>query len=284
MLRRIVFAVVAIPLLLLLAWLGGWPLAVLLAVAGWLGARELTALARQTGARPFATTAQVVVFVLPLLFAWALVGTRVRVVIADWTGFAMIGLVLWVMTLAVFSRAPDERPLASLSITLLTVIYTGAPLLAMFYIRHARWSVRSWGGVAAVFFPLIVVWVCDTAAMFGGRIVGGARLAPTISPGKTRAGAIAGVLGGAVAAAIYAAVVFRRADIEIGIASATLLGLVLTVVGQIGDLAESLIKREAGVKDSSTLIPGHGGVLDRLDSLYFVLPVTAAAYHVLGLF
>ncbi len=284
MVRRVAFAVVAIPVLLLLVWFGGWPLAVLLAVAGYLGAREMVALAREIGVRLFTTTIVVVVVGSPLLLAWALVAPGVRFAVSDWTGFASIGVVLWVMTVAVFRRLPAERPLASIAITLLTIVYTAAPLLALFYIRHAQWPTRSWSGVSAVFFPFLVVWVCDTAAMSGGRLVGGARLAPAISPGKTRAGAMAGVIGGGAVAAAYAALVFPRADIAMGVVAATVLGVVLAVIGQIGDLAESLIKREAGVKDSSTLIPGHGGVLDRLDSLYFVLPITAAAYHLLGLF
>lgn len=284
MIRRVGFAAVAIPLLILVVWLGGWPLAVLLAVAGYLGASEFTGLARKTGVRPFEATIRVIALLLPLVVAWALVSFRVRDAIAGWWMFAAIGVVLWLLGLAVFTRTPEDRPLGATAVTLLAVAYTACPLLATFYIRHARWSPRSWAGVAAVFFPFVVVWVCDSAAMFGGRIFGGPKLAPHVSPGKTWSGGIAGVVGGGVIAACYAWLVFPRAGIAIGVVTAAVIGLVLSVVGQIGDLAESLLKREAGVKDSSTLIPGHGGVLDRLDSLYFVLPVTAAAYHLLGLF
>jgi phosphatidate cytidylyltransferase len=125
--------------------------------------------------------------------------------------------------------------------------------------------------------------MCDTAAMLAGRAIGGPKLAPVVSPGKTRSGAIAGVVGGVAIGALYAALVFPRAGIAIGIVSASLLAFVLSIIGQVGDLAESLLKREAGVKDSSALIPGHGGVLDRLDSLYFVIPVAAAGYLLLGI-
>ncbi len=110
----------------------------------------------------------------------------------------------------------------------------------------------------------------------------GAKLAPVISPGKTRAGGIAGLLGSMAMAPVFVYGVFPAAGVAIAIGPALIMALLLGVAGQAGDLAESLLKRQAGVKDSSALIPGHGGVLDRLDSLYFVLPVAAACYRLLG--
>jgi phosphatidate cytidylyltransferase len=133
-----------------------------------------------------------------------------------------------------------------------------------------------------VFYPLVVTWVCDTAAMFGGRAIGGPKLAPTVSPGKTRAGTVTGVVGALLVAPLFAGLVFPRVGVALALGPALAIALVLSVVGQVGDLAESLVKREAGVKDSSHLIPGHGGVLDRLDSLYFVVPAAAAMYHAFG--
>jgi phosphatidate cytidylyltransferase len=134
-----------------------------------------------------------------------------------------------------------------------------------------------------VFFPLVVTWVCDTAAMFGGRLLGGPKLAPTISPGKTRSGAMMGVLGGLFVAPVFWAGVFPKTGMDISLWHLVAIAGVLSVIGQAGDLAESLFKREAGVKDSSQLIPGHGGVLDRFDSLYFVIPAAAAMYRLLGI-
>jgi phosphatidate cytidylyltransferase len=118
--------------------------------------------------------------------------------------------------------------------------------------------------------------------MFGGRAVGGPKLAPSVSPGKTRSGSVAGVIGALVVAPLFSTVVFPRVGVALGLGSLLVIAGVLGVVGQVGDLAESLLKRQAGVKDSSHLIPGHGGVLDRLDSLYFVVPVAAAMYRYFG--
>ena len=103
-----------------------------------------------------------------------------------------------------------------------------------------------------------------------------------MSPGKTRSGAIAGVIGGLAIAPLFSVLVFPRVGVHVGVWELVLIAGVLSVVGQVGDLAESLFKREAGVKDSSALIPGHGGVLDRLDSLYFVIPVAAMLYRAFG--
>ncbi|HWB41382.1 MAG TPA: phosphatidate cytidylyltransferase, partial [Gemmatimonadales bacterium] len=128
----------------------------------------------------------------------------------------------------------------------------------------------------------VVTWVCDTAAMFGGRTFGGPKLSPVVSPGKTRSGAIAGVVGALAVAPLFSEWLFPRAGLVLGLGQALAIAGVLSVVGQVGDLAESLFKREAGVKDSSRLLPGHGGILDRLDSLYFVVPVTAAMYRFFG--
>ncbi|HEY9015922.1 MAG TPA: CDP-archaeol synthase, partial [Gemmatimonadales bacterium] len=141
---------------------------------------------------------------------------------------------------------------------------------------------QSWPGAWLVFFPLVVTWVCDTAAMFGGRTFGGAKLAPLVSPGKTRSGSVAGVVGGLLVAPLFAVLIFSRVGPAIPLWQLLVIAGVLSVVGQIGDLAESLFKREAGVKDSSHLIPGHGGVLDRFDSLYFVIPAAAALYRGFG--
>jgi phosphatidate cytidylyltransferase len=188
-----------------------------------------------------------------------------------------------IIFLALRHRTKAQQPLAAAAITVFAVLYAAALPTYLIEIRHAFWPVQSWPGTALVFFPLVVTWACDTAAMFGGRVFGGPKLAPEISPAKTRSGAISGIVAGVLVAPIFTIFVFPSLDIPITLLPAMLVALVLAVVGQSGDLAESLFKRAAGVKDSSALIPGHGGILDRFDSLYFVIPTAAICYRLLGL-
>jgi phosphatidate cytidylyltransferase len=118
-------------------------------------------------------------------------------------------------------------------------------------------------------FALAVNWVGDVAAFYVGRSIGKHKLAPRISPAKSWEGALASL----VAAVIFGYAFFRYVQPAIALAHMLALSVIANAVGQIGDLAESAIKRGAGVKDSSTLLPGHGGFLDRLDSSLFTMPV-----------
>jgi phosphatidate cytidylyltransferase len=277
--QRIGFAAVAIPLALAVVWHGGWPMTALVAVIGVLGARELFELFRRGGGRALEW--------LGLFGAGALapvaylVLTRPAGLSTGWPYAAAVWL-LAVMTAALATRAPTERPLEAVSVTVLGVCYTAALPAFLLDLRHAAHPERSWAGTWLVFFPLVVTWICDTAAMFAGRSVGGTKLAPVISPGKTRAGAVAGVLAALVVAVPFALWVFPAVGVAAPLGALLIIAGALSVVGQVGDLAESLFKRQAGVKDSSHLIPGHGGVLDRFDSLYFVVPAAAALYRLLG--
>lgn len=282
MTRRVAFAAVAIPLALLMVWHGGWPLAVLVGTVAGLGVREVFDLAARQGIQAFRTTGMLAAAIAPLAVHAALTEPAAAAWFADAWMYLGAGFVLVVLGIALVRRAPDARPLGAVAVTTFGVIY--AALLPSFLlgIRHAEWPVRSWGGTALVFFPLVVTWACDTAAMFAGKAIGGPRLAPVISPGKTRIGGAAGLAGGGLAAVLFATLVFPRVAIAMDIVTALLIGVVLATIGQLGDLAESLLKREAGVKDSSALIPGHGGILDRFDSLYFVLPSAALCFKLAG--
>jgi phosphatidate cytidylyltransferase len=280
MIRRVAFAAIAIPLLVVIVWAGAWPFAILLVVAAVLGTGELYDLAARDGVKPLRDLGRFFAMLVPLTLVAILEVPKFW--LAQQWAYLLLLAVLLVVAVATFTRTPEQRPLASVAVTLFGIIYAAVLPSVAFVIRHAQWGERSWTGTAVLFFPLIVTWVCDSAAMFGGRLVGGSKLAPAISPGKTWAGGIAGIIGGTAIGAGYALLVFPRVRVPLGVAPAVVLALLVSVIGQVGDLAESLMKRGAGVKDSSAMIPGHGGVLDRLDSLYFVLPVAAAGYHYLG--
>jgi phosphatidate cytidylyltransferase len=278
--QRIAFAVVAIPLVLAVVWYGGWPLVALAATVTVLGTQELYGLSRRTGIAPLDA---------PGLAGAALVPPAVYSVLRDPAGpvgaawpYAAALWLAGLMSLALWRRAPGDRPLECVAVTAFAVAYAAVLPAFLLDIRHGGHATRSWAGAWLVFFPLVVTWVCDTAAMFAGRVFGVTKLAPTVSPGKTWVGSVAGVIGALLVAPVFAAFVFPRVGVAAPLAVLLVIAGVLGVVGQVGDLAESLFKREAGVKDSSHLIPGHGGVLDRLDALYFVIPAAAALYRAFG--
>lgn len=279
---RIAFAVVAIPTALGIVWFGGWALVALLTAAGVLGTRELFAFAQQRGVHPSPVLGLGAAAVAAPLTWLALSRPDAFVLVADWWPYAGALWILAALSWATLRRAPDAHPLGAVAVTLFGPLYAAALPAFLLVLRHSSFGLRSWAGTALVFFPLVVTWVGDSAAMSGGRAFGGPKMAPTISPGKTRSGGIAGLIGAAVAGALLVPFALRPAGIDLSVGAAAAMGLLLGIVGQVGDLAESLLKREAGVKDSSHLIPGHGGVLDRFDSLIFVLPVAALLFRLLG--
>jgi len=144
--------------------------------------------------------------------------------------------------------------------TVAGILYIGW-LLSYFVALRGLDNGRDW-----VFLALFATFGSDTAAFFIGRALGKHRLAPHISPGKTWEGAIAGILG----SIIVSLVLINLLNLPLGYGGAILLGVLVSVFGQLGDLVESLLKRNMGVKDSGKLIPGHGGFLDRIDSVVFV--------------
>jgi phosphatidate cytidylyltransferase len=282
LIRRIAFAVVAIPVALAVLYAGGWILVGLLAVLGMLGTRELFDLARRQQVYPLEALGLFGAILFP-----AAQGTWVLARVAPCpqcpgTGSWIVLLSIWlmgVMVAATRARAPGQRPLAAVAVTVFAPIYASGLLSFVLLLRHAADApLSSWAGLWVAALPLILTWICDTAAMTAGKAIGGPKMAPVVSPNKTWAGAIAGTLAALIAAVAYGPLVLSRWDLQLSVVQLAVVGLVVGVMAQVGDVAESLFKREVGVKDSSALIPGHGGVLDRLDSLYFAVPAAAAVY------
>lgn len=271
---RIGIAAVLIPAAVGALWLGGWPLAGAIAALGVLGTREVFDLARKQGIDALAAPGYAAAAAIPL--------ATYAVHRLGWPGgtTAWYAGVLWLLALPVVAmaqRGPKGRPLTAIGVTVFGALYASAPLAFLIVIRHGLNSERApLAYLALAVFPLALTWICDTAAFSAGSQFGGPKMAPVLSPRKTWSGAAGGLAGALVFAVALGLLVLNRFGWHFGVGQLLGIGLVVGVVGQVGDLAESLLKREAGVKDSSDLIPGHGGVLDRLDSLYFVIPATAA--------
>ena len=169
---------------------------------------------------------------------------------------AVIPPLLWLL-----SRRQKEGAFATWAWTIAGILYIGWLLSHMVALRGLE-DGRNW-----VFFVLFVTWLSDTAAFFTGRRLGRHKLAPNISPGKTWEGAIGGI-GGAIAMSVL---FFTPTPFQLPLAywQVIPLSIGVSVLGQAGDVVESLLKRNMGAKDSGTLMPGHGGMLDRMDSIIF---------------
>ena len=274
---RALVAAAGIPLAFLLVRLGGWYLVALMALAAALAAREFFALASAGAGRPLrrlgipAASALVVLAGLEPDFA-------------VWGGRALAALLILGLAAAcaaIFRDGAGGRPLLSVSATVAGALYTGGTLSFAVLLRNlpeteGAVGAHPWEGTLLLLLPLTVTWAGDTAAYFVGGKLGKRRLAPRVSPNKTVAGGVAGLAGAAAAGVLMGVVLRDLPNFPVSPAAGGMVGLALGVAAQLGDLAESALKREAGVKDSGTLLPGHGGALDRLDALLFTVPLAYA--------
>jgi phosphatidate cytidylyltransferase len=266
---RVLVAVIAIPLVVGAVYAGGIVLAVVLGIASALAARELYGIAEHGGYTPLARTGTLIAFLMPIGVHYFHVGRFVPPEIA--LG-AMI--IIAIFALALFRRSVEERPLGAAAVTLLGVMYTAGFLSFAYALRYHNYVVTARAGSALVFYPFVLTWISDTAGYFVGRAFGRAKLMPSVSPGKTREGAIGALAFCMLASWAYAHwALVPLASLDLRPATALLFGALIGAAVQIGDLVESLLKREGGVKDSSHLLPGHGGMLDRIDGMLFALPV-----------
>ncbi|HSL70534.1 MAG TPA: phosphatidate cytidylyltransferase [Longimicrobiales bacterium] len=288
--KRVAVAAVGIPFLVAVIYIGGWVFAGVLAVVAALGALEFYGLTARATIEPFRAAGAAAAALLVLTAASASPSMA-----ANRTWNTTLALLLVFATLAILLRAPDKRPAGAIAVTVGGALYTGGTLAYAVWLRAFPESASrialatptlpvAWRGAALVGFPLLVTWINDTAAYFVGRAVGRRKLMPRVSPGKTVEGAIAGLLGGMLVAVwLGRSVIGPQLGITASVIWWAVGGIVVAAVGQIGDLAESLVKREAGAKDSGRLLPGHGGVLDRFDALFFAFPVAYWYLRWLGL-
>lgn len=264
--RRILTALVLIPLVLFLVFLGPrWQWLFTLAVAGVaaLAAWEYLALAERSGAKPPRVA---VVVALALLFAG-------NFEYPDQTAAIFGGLSISLLIYCTF-RSSVERLMADTATSIFCLLYIGLTLLALPNLREET------NGPSLVAFLLCVVWAGDIAALYVGRSLGRLKLAPSLSPNKTWEGTLGSVAGSLLAAGglLWLANWLAQWDSAKLSYSEDLwywlgLAVLVNVAAQVGDLAESALKRSVGVKDSGVLLPGHGGVLDRIDALLLAAPV-----------
>jgi len=244
---RVCSALVLVPLALGAAYLGGWPFAVLWGLAAMVVLWEWNSLVAGSDQRIVLTTGGAS---LALAIALVLTGHLLAAVI-----------VLAISTLGVASLAPAKRR---------TWIAAGVPYAGALGVAPIVLRSDNGEGFLAVIFLFAVVWTTDIAAYFAGRAIGGPKLMPRVSPNKTWSGAIGGTL-----AAVVVALALAKVTGLTGLFAIAMLAVILSICAQGGDLFESFLKRRFGAKDSGHLIPGHGGLMDRLDG--FVTASVVAA-------
>jgi phosphatidate cytidylyltransferase len=264
--KRVVTALILIPLVLALIFFGpSWLLTLAVAAVSMLAAWEFLGLAEKAGATPPRIAVLVAIFAL---FAGSLALDH-RGQTETILGILSLALLLF----CTFFR-PIEQVMADASASIFCLFYLGMTLVTIPALREQA------NGPSLIAFLLCVVWAGDIAALYVGRAWGRHKLAPTLSPNKSWEGAIGSVAGGLLVTGVLLGLarLFEQWDKAwlsypedlwywLGLA------VVVNVAAQVGDLAESALKRSAGVKDSGTLLPGHGGVLDRIDALLLAAPV-----------
>jgi phosphatidate cytidylyltransferase len=265
---RLLTAAVGIPIVLAVLWFGGWWAFATAGLVAGLGISELYIMMANEGYRP----AILVTFALSLLFlVAAMLPPEQRLPLLA----IGISAALLVSFPVLFFRKKLEGSMLDWSLTIAGAIYLGWPMSLMLVLRGYQ---VGWGnGIWWLLTLFSAIWGCDTGAFFAGHFFGKHKLAPNISPGKTWEGVFGGLIF-----AIAAGVLFTTLPMGVPWYLGALLGLLTGVAGILGDLAESLLKRQMHVKDSGRFFPGHGGMLDRIDSLLFGILVVYIFAQLIG--
>lgn len=272
LLHRILTAAILMPLAVVIILLPPTWLFALIAAAVFLAAEwEWTGLC---GLRSRAARVGMLAFTLVLLAVlwWA------RATPWLWLAVMLVGVLWWLTSLAwlrgcTFAASPSrENGLLKLGTGLCILVPAWVALAAL----HSGGMLGHWWTLLA----LCIVWAADIGAYFSGRLLGRRKLAPRISPGKTRAGAIGALIAGMIVAAVGGWLLDVHGGLLVALA---VLGAITVAASIVGDLFESLMKRHAVIKDSGSLLPGHGGLLDRMDSVFAAIPVFVVGKMILGL-
>jgi phosphatidate cytidylyltransferase len=262
---RVASAVVLFPLAVWLTIMGGKPFAFLAAAGAGVAAAELVMMFGAVGVGEVFGVA--VAAAIPLMAAFGESGD----LLPGWSGLALAGATVVLLALFLFRQEPLEEIPRSVAIVTFSWLYCGLLIATLVGLR-LRFGVPHW-----VILAFVVTWANDTFAYFAGHAFGRHKLYERISPKKTWEGFAGGAVGSVLGALVTRWLLLADA---LSPAAAVVIGLGAAVLGPLGDLAESMVKRAAGVKDSSRIIPGHGGLLDRIDALLFVGPwvYVCAAY------
>ncbi|HEX9306477.1 MAG TPA: phosphatidate cytidylyltransferase [Anaeromyxobacter sp.] len=268
LLLRVASAVVLFPLAVWLTFVGGTPFALLAAAGAAVAAGELVLMFSGLGVGELFGIA--VAGAIPLMAAFGHSGE----LLPGWSGLALAGATVILLAVFLFRQEPLEEIPRSVAIVTLAWLYCGLLIAALVGLRLRH-------GVPWVILAFVVTWANDTFAYFTGHAFGRHKLYERISPKKTWEGFAGGAIGSVVGALVTRWLLLRP---ELSADAAVAIGIGGAVLGPLGDLAESMVKRAAGVKDSSRIIPGHGGLLDRIDALLFVAPwVYVCAQYLPGL-
>ncbi|MFV1986204.1 MAG: phosphatidate cytidylyltransferase [Gemmatimonadota bacterium] len=268
--NRLAVAGAGVPLCVLVVYIGGPVLPIGLGLVAALGFLEYSRMMQTAGNEVFAWVGATAAFLYPTVVFYG----------GFWAGALYGGALLMGIAGVAINRIPiEEGPILAAAITTFGVLYLGALLSFGVPLREGwLWDPPPMQGTEGrisgtlfLFFPIVITWIADTAAYAGGRAFGKHPLAPNISPNKTVEGAVSALIAATIVAPVYSRWVLPGGW-EFGWVAAIGFGLVVGVFAIVGDLVESALKRECGVKDSGTILPGHGGVLDRLDSLLWTIP------------
>ena len=260
--QRVLSAAVFVPIIFASIWFGNPWFSIVVAIAAILGVIEFYAMVSQRVWQPLTVfgTLWTLFFIFNAYYAPKYSSDNLYIIVTSALITSVVALsLLWTL----FLRSSGEKAAVSWASSLAGIFYMGWLLSYWVLIMNSYggdWNGRDW-----VLLALFSTFAVDTAAYFVGRALGRHKMAPTISPGKTWEGAAGGLLGALVAVIVLALLL----DINISYWQMVLLGFLIAVFAQLGDLVESKLKRSAGVKEASKLIPGHGGILDRLDSIVF---------------